>query len=125
MYIFSTDDPPMEPVSLNIMTHENQSISEIIRKLHPAMEKNIVMEELVPYLNKHGLLTQIDKEILGPTSTTPPTLKTRQFLFNLHSKGPDGEKNFIKALFESAKVPGHQYLIKLLKDNGVTIEKVP
>jgi len=121
MYHF-TDDPPREPLSLKVSTNGDQSIAKIINKLHPEMEQWIVIDELVPYSIRHNLLTQIDKDILGPQSTTLPTLKTRHLLMNLDSKGPDGVQNFIKALYESSNVPGHQYLMKLLQQEGVTVE---
>ena len=124
LLLYITDEPPGEQVPLKVSTHdpENQSILEIITTLNPEMEQYIVVDEILPFLNRHNLLTRVDRERLGPQSTTSPTLKTRQLQSILDSIGPDGEENFVKALYESSSVPGHRHLIKLLQDNGVTIE---
>jgi len=125
MLMYSTDDPPRKQISLKISTHGDQSIMEIINTLHPEMEQYIVIDELLPFLNRHKVLTRNNREQLGPQSPTTPTMKTRQLLSILDSTGPVGEENFVKALFESSnKVSGHKHLIELLQSEGVTIQVI-
>ena len=43
----------------------------------------------------------------------------------LESEGPDGVKDFLRALYDSANesnIPGHKYLVKLLQRDGVAIK---
>ena len=125
MLIYSTDDPPKKQISLKISTNGDQSIMEIINTLHPELERFIKIDELLPFLNRHKVLTRNDREQLGPQSSTTPTMKTRQLLSILDSIGPVGEENFVKALFESSNdVSGHKHLIELLQSEGVTVQMI-
>ena len=62
--------------------------------------------------------------LLGLINYTP-TDKIRYLLLILESKGPDGVKDFVIALYDSANesnIPGHKYLVKLLQRDGVAIK---
>ena len=119
LLIYTTDEPQRE---MNVLANRDEDLSETIIRLHPEMEKYIVIAELLPYLSRHKVLTKLEREKLGPISTDPPTIKTRNLLSFLESKDPDSVGNFVRALYESSHISGHKHLVKLLKNNNVIIE---
>ena len=93
--------------------------------MQPEMLQHIVMSELLPYLQKYSVLTINEEQLLQLVSTTNYK-KVQDLLSLIISKGPEGEKNFIIALYESSKKQGnsgHKELIAKLQHEGITVVK--
>ena len=113
--------------TIQISTSDNQTIMDIIYTMQPEIEELINMEKLFGYLMKYKLLTKHEEQQVGPTSRETNIQKIRHLLSALERKGPEGEKNFIKALYESTKEAGntgHHEIIRKLHDNGVIITEL-
>jgi len=109
---------------LEISTNGNESLMDIVNRLNVEMEKCIQINELIKYLKRYSLLVTHEEEKLRNKLLTS-TEKIQDLLLILRSKGPDGVKNFVKALYDSANesnVPGHDYLVKHLQRAGVIIK---
>ena len=109
---------------IEISTSNNQSIMDIIYTMQPEILDLINMEELFVYLIKYSILTKNEVQHVGPMSRETNIEKATFLLSALYGKGPEGQKDFIKALYESNKVAGntgHQELIRKLHDKGVVI----
>ena len=95
---------------------------DIIYSIQPEIQELINVEELFVYLVKYRVLTKNEEQHIGPTSKETNIEKATYLLSALNGKGPEGEKNFIKALIESSRNPGntgHLEIIKQLCDKGL------
>ena len=99
---------------------QTPSTMDIIYKLNPQMIKYINLVSLVPYLNKHGILTSEERFHLS-SSHKSPTEKVNYLLQYLESKGEDTVQKFLLALKDEKEHSGHAELCKLLKQNGVNL----
>jgi len=115
-----TENTPSIIVSVSAEETDN-SFFNVISTLYPEMEEKINMNSLYAYLIAFNVLTKVESEILGPQSTKTKTEKNQYLLSLLDSKGPQGQKVFIKALFRKKEVYSHNQLIELLKSKGVAI----
>ena len=116
-YIFIAAEQP-----LKVSKPENQSIIDIMYTMQGNMEKYLVVDTLLSYLNELEVLVKEEREQLNLQILTA-TEKTRKLLSILESKGPQGEENFIKALYKSSSdVSGHRNLIQLLNDKDVIVK---
>jgi len=111
---------------IRVSTNGDQKIIGIIYKLQPDMETLLNIDELLAYLMKHRVLTNNEEQHLGPGSYATPLEKVRFLLSEsvLGRKGLKGQKNFIRALYESSKRQGntgHRDLVTRLRENGVII----
>ena len=104
---------------------ENKDLLPIILSLHKDMERYIDMKELYGTLNTYGLLVRNEREHLNPAgpSVKSPTEKINYFLLCLENKTQRELEGFLKALYSTAHVGGHNNLIKLLQGKGITIER--
>jgi len=99
---------------------QTPSSMDIIYQLNPQMIKYINLVSLVPYLNKHGILTSEERFYLS-SSHKSPTEKVNHLLQYLESKGEDTVQKFLLALKEEKEHSGHIELCRLLKQNGVNM----
>ena len=91
---------------------------DIIYQLNPQMNKYINMVSLIPYLNKHGILTSDERFYLNNSSKSPSE-KVTFLLQYLERKGEETVQKFLQALKEEREHSGHTELCRLLKQRGV------
>ena len=99
---------------------QTPSTMDIIYKLNPQMIKYINLVSLVPYLNKHEILTSEERFYLS-SSHKSPTEKVNYLLQYLDSKGQNTVQKFLLALKDEKEHSGHAELCRLLKQNGVNM----
>ena len=98
----------------------------VLNSMLPELLQLIKMSQLLPYLVKYGLLTTDEKQELQMETTTDYK-KALNFLSSIiGTKGSEGEKNFIKALYELSKKPGnsrYRDVINKLQQKGITVNE--
>ena len=79
----------------------------VLNSMQPKLLGLIVMSQLLPYLVKYDVLTVQETQKLQLKNETD--FDKAQYLLStiLCSKGPEGEKNFVKALYEISKERGN------------------
>lgn len=121
IYVMLDEEESIEAPTANDLS----IIMGIIYSLHPEMKKQIKMEKLLPYLMRYKILTGDEENKLGKPFDSN-TEKVQCLLSVMEGKGPEGEENFIKALYESSKESGntgHKKLIEALSDKGIDINE--
>ena len=111
---------------LEVSINGSKTLMEIINRKNVEMEKYIQIDELIKYLKRYSLLATNEEQTLGLSHYTS-TEKIRYLLRILQSKGPDGEKDFVRALYDSgndSNIRGHKHLAELLERDGVDIKLV-
>ena len=76
--------------------------------------KWIQLLSLVPYLNRHSLLTDDEQELLLNTQFTEKE-RILKLLALVEKKGTDGFRRFLKALEDEPEHTGHRSVVTLLK----------
>ena len=94
-----------------ILTHVG--FTNVLKKHQPELVRLINLPELVPYLNRHELLTNRENEILQ-NSLCPLHDRVLNLLRFIEKKGPDGYEKFLQALKEETSHMGHRQVVKLL-----------
>ena len=96
------------------------STMDIIYQLQPEMSRYINMMSLIPYLNKHAILTADQRYHLNSAFKSPGE-KVNYLLEYLEGKGEDTVQKFLIALKEAKEHTGHIELCRLLNQRGVQI----
>ena len=100
---------------------------DIVKKLNPELRRLIDIKELLPYLIKYHFLTKDETEHLEPEFKSTNSEKVQYLLSKLDSKGEMGQKNFVKALYESSKEEGntgHCEIIELFENKGISVNEL-
>ena len=91
------------------MSGSETSLMSTVNQLHPELAKHIDLDSLLPYMNRHNLLTSSEKYYLSIESYSP--VKKINFLLRyLESKGDIAVKKFIQAIKEEPSHLGHKHL---------------
>ena len=99
---------------------------EIVNSKNPELQKLITIGELLPHLIKYRILTNDEREHLEPDFQSTNSTKVRYLLSKLDSKGEIGQKDFVKAIYESSKKEGntgHREIIELFKNGGIELRE--
>ena len=107
---------------MQVSNNGTKSILDMITELNPNLQQHIDITELWPYLIKHRILTRNERQNLKLKSSESE--KIQDLLSLLDHKGELGHTNFIKAIYESSKIPensGHCEIIELFKSEGISI----
>ena len=88
--------------------------SNLLKKHQPELVKWIQLLSLVPYLNRHSLLTDDEQELLLNSQFTERE-RILKLLAMVEKKGSDGFQRFLKALEDEPEHSGHQSIVALLK----------
>ena len=94
-----------------ILTHAG--FTNVLKKHQPELVRLINLPELVPYLNRHELLTNRENEILQ-NNMVPHHDRVLNLLRFIEKKEPDGYEKFLQALKEETSHMGHRQVVKLL-----------
>ena len=87
--------------------------TNVLKKHQPELVQLISLPELVPYLNRHELLTNRENEILQ-NSLCPHHDRVLNLLRFIEKKGPDGYGKLLQALKEETSHLGHRQAINIL-----------
>ena len=112
---------------IKVLINGDKTILEIVDKTSPELHKLINIQQLFLHLIKYNILAQNEREHLGPKSTSTNFEKVQHLLSILISKGQEGQKNFLKALYESSKEEentGHREIIEWFKKEGIDINEM-
>jgi len=93
---------------------------KVLYRLHPELQKHIDFASLMPYLNRHEILTENERHTLNDEKSTP-ALKVALLLGYLEKKNSENVDDFVRALHEEGTHTGHKELCKLLQDNDIHI----
>ena len=96
------------------------STMDKIYQLNAEMCKYVNMMSLIPYLNKHGILTSEERYHLNSPHKSPSE-KVNYLLEYLEGKGEATVQKFLIALKEAKEHTGHIELCKLLNEKDVKI----
>ena len=94
-----------------ILTHVG--FTNVLKKQQPELVRLINLLELVPYLNRHELLTNRENDILQ-NSLVPHHDRVLNLLQIIEKKGPDGYEKFLRALKEETSHLGHRQVVNIL-----------
>jgi len=86
----------------------------LLRKHQPELIQWISLSELLPYLNRHELLTRPENEVLLNSAVTHHD-RVLKLLSFIEKKGPSGYEKFLEALEDETSHLGHKEVVKLLK----------
>jgi len=109
-----------------VSIRDDTSIKDILNSMQPELLEVIVISQLLPYLMKYGLLTTDEKQELQMETTTDYKKALNLLSSIIGTKGSEGEKNFIKALYELSKKPGnpgYADVINKLRQKGITVNE--
>lgn len=98
----------------------SDSVMDVLYQLNPDLNKYINMSSLIPYMNKHKVLTKNERFYLNDI-TKSPSDKVTYLLSYLEGKGPATMNGFLRALREEKEHSGHAVLCSLLVQNGVKL----
>ena len=93
------------------MTHVG--FTNVLKKQQPELVRLINLLELVPYLNRHELLTDREDDILQ-NSLVPHHDRVLNLLRIIEKKGRDGYEKFLQALKEETSHLGHRQVVNIL-----------
>ena len=93
---------------------------KVLYRLHPELQKHIDFVSLMPYLNRHEVLTENERHSLNDEKGTP-AMKVNLLLGYLEKKNDENVNDFVRALHEEVTHTGHKELCKLLEDNDIHI----
>ena len=96
------------------------SVMDLLYQLNPELNDYINMSSLIPYMNKHKVLTRKERFYLNDASKCPSD-KVTYLLSYLEGKDPDTVNGFVKALKEEKEHSGHALLCSLLVQKGVKL----
>ena len=99
---------------------------EVLNSMQPDLLELIEVSKLFPYLLKYGLLTTEERQMLQLKNITDYDKAQRLLSTILHRKGSEGEKNFVKALYELSKKQGNSGytdVICKLQQKGIVISE--
>ena len=94
-----------------ILTHVG--FTNVLKKQQPELIRLINLPELVPYLNRHELLTNRENDILQ-NSLVPHHDRVLNLLRIIEKKGRDGYEKFLQALKEETSHLGHRQVVNIL-----------
>ena len=122
-YIFLSGETEIQ---ISIMGE--RSIQDVIENWNPKLQNHITIQtDFLSCLIKYKVLTKQEQEYLEPDFPVTKSEKIRKLLSCLDSKSDEGQKNFVRALYESSKKPGytgHVTIIDLFKSEGILIDEV-
>ena len=95
--------------------------SGLLKKYQSELVQYIDLPSLIPYLNRHNLLTDDEQEMLLNTQFTERE-RILKLLALVEKKGKDGFESFLKALEEEPEHIGHKELMILLIGASITGE---
>ena len=87
--------------------------TNVLNKHQPELVQLINLPELVPYLNRHEVLTDRENEILR-NSMVPHHDRVLNLLSFVKKKGPNGYDKFLQALKEETSHLGHRQAVNIL-----------
>ena len=87
--------------------------TNVLKKHQPELVRLINLPELVPYLNRHELLTNRENKILQ-NSLRPHHDRVLNLLLFVEKKGPDGYGKLLQALKEETSHMGHRQVVNIL-----------
>ena len=93
---------------------------DVLYQLNPELNEYINMSSLVPYMNKHEILTKNERFYLNDNSKSPSD-KVSYLLSYLEGEDPATVNNFLRALREEKEHSGHALLCSLLVQKGVNL----
>ena len=93
------------------MTHVG--FTNVLKRQQPELVRLINLLELVPYLNRHELLTDREDYILQ-NSLVPHHDRVLNLLQIIEKKGCDGYEKFLQALKEETSHLGHRQVVNIL-----------
>ena len=122
-YIFLSGE-----TEIQISITGERSIQDVIENWNPKLQDHITIQtDFLSCLIKYKVLTKQEQEYLEPDFLVTKSEKIRKLLSCLDSKSDEGQKNFVRALYESSKKPGytgHVTIIDLFKSEGILIDEV-
>ena len=89
-------------------------IERVLAEVHPALTKGLNINAVIPYLNKHDLVTRQEYEILLNDVITTDG-KINKLVSWLPTKGPNALERFIICLNESGSGTGHKTLAEKIE----------
>ena len=114
--------------AIQISITGERSIQDVIENWNPKLQNHITIQtDFLSYLIKYKVLTKEEQQYLEPNFPVTESVKIRKLLSCLDSKSDEGQKNFVRALYESSKKPGytgHVAIIELFKSEGILIDEV-
>ena len=94
------------------------SVMDVLFQLNPELNEHINMNSLIPYMNKYKVLMKNERFHLNDPSKYPSDKVT--YLLNVLDRKDDKTvNNFLKALKEEKRHPGHSKLCSLLAQKGI------
>ena len=91
----------------------NVGFTTVLNKHQPELVQLINLPELVPYLNRHEVLTPRENEILQ-NSNVPHHDRVLKLLTFVQKKGSIGYDKFLQALKEETSHLGHRQAVNIL-----------
>ena len=85
----------------------------LLNRYQPDFVTYLDLPSLIPYLNRHSLLTRQQDELLRNEHHTKQD-RVLKLLEYIEGKGPEGYKKFVQALREERTHMGHKELYKCL-----------
>jgi len=102
------------------LSNNSPSTIKVLYRLHPELQKHIDFISLMPYLNRHEVLTENERHNLNDEKNTP-AMKVNLLLEYLEKKNDENVNDFVRALHEEGTHTGHKVLCNLLQDNDIHI----
>ena len=87
---------------------------DLLRKHQPELIQWISLPELLPYLNRHELLTRPENQVLLKSAVTHHD-RVLKLLSFIEKKGPSGCEKFLEALKDETSHLGHKEVVRILK----------
>ena len=90
-----------------VSIRDGTSIKDVLNFMQPELLEVIVISQLLPCLTKYGLLTTDEKQELQMETTTDYKKALNLLSSIIGTKGSEGGKDFIKALYELSEKLGN------------------
>ena len=113
-------DVHLPTVSVDASNTTCDSVMDVLYQLNPELNQYINMSSLIPYMNKHKILTRKERFYLNDDSICPSD-KVTYLLSYLEGKDLGTVNNFVKALKEENEHSGHALLCSMLIQKGVEL----
>ena len=94
------------------------STLNILLRLNPELVKYIDFVTLLPYLNKHQILTPGERHFLNDDGKQHEK-RVSNLLEYLEKKNEEAVDDFVRAISEEPNHKGHKELCQLLKKEGI------
>ena len=106
-----------DPTADQLDVSDAPSTMDILYELNPELQQHIDFDTLLPYMNRHKILTSEERNFLRNERNQQ---RVSKLLGYLEKKNEETIDDFVRALSEERSHSGHTELCRLLKKHGIT-----